>query len=280
MSRSSATRASEQLRVTLLGTGSPSPSLLRHHPAALVEWGAGSSWLVDVGDGVVTQILSAGAKLGDLEHVAITHLHWDHVLGYPAFVWGSWSAGRSRLRVIGPDGTADMHRRLVEDFYREQAEWAIALGFGRAGWDDVDVVDVEPGWTDELDGCVVAAGRVVHPPMSSLGYRFTYGGRSLVISGDTARCDELVDLARGADVLVVDACASAPPLDATPARQALIARLHEFHASPQDCVDMAAAAGVAKVVLTHHLPEADATFDTSEYEGEVLIGSDLDVITV
>ncbi len=269
---------STQLRVTLLGTGSPSPNLTRHHPAALVQWGSDSSWLVDAGDGVVSQILAAGAKLADVRHVAITHLHWDHVLGYPAFVWGSWSAGRSRLSVIGPDGTADMHRRLVEDFYRDQAEWAIDLGFGRAGWDEVGVVDVEAGWSDEFDGCVVEAGRVVHPPMSSLGYRFTYEGRSIVISGDTARCDELVDLARGADVLVVDACASAPPPDVTPARRALITRLHEFHASPQDCVDMAAAAGVSRVVLTHHLPEARPQFDTSGYAGEVLIGSDLDVI--
>jgi ribonuclease Z len=274
------TRPPEQLRVTLLGTGSPSPSLARHHPAALVQWGSGSSWLVDAGDGVVSQILAAGTAVAAVDHVAITHLHWDHILGYPAFVWGSWSGGRWQLRVIGPEGTVDMHRRLVEEFYRDQAEWAIDLGFARAGWDDVEVTDIVAGWSGEFEGCIVEAGRVVHPPMSSLGYRFTYGGRSLVISGDTARCDELVDLARGADVLVVDACASSPPPDVTAARRAIITRLHEFHASPQDCVDMAAAAGVSKVVLTHHLPEARPQFDSGAYDGEVVIGSDLDVIVV
>jgi ribonuclease BN (tRNA processing enzyme) len=164
------------------------------------------------------------------------------------------------------------------DFYRAQAEWAIDLGFGRAGWDDIEVVDVDGGWSIERDGCVIEAGRVVHPPMTSLGYRFTYGGRSIVISGDTARCDELIQLARGADVLVVDACASKAPPDVTPARQALIGRLHRFHASPQDCVDMAAEAGVSRVVLTHHLPEARPQFDATGYEGEVLIASDLDVV--
>ena len=271
-------RTAGALRVTLLGTGSPSPTLVRHHPAVLVEWGPRSSMLVDVGDGVVTQLLAAGSGLADVEHLAITHLHWDHVLGYPAFVWGSWSAGRSRLRVVGPTGTADMHQRVVEDFYRAQAEWAIDLGYRRTGWDDVEVLDIEAGWSTELDGCVVEAGRVVHPPMTSVGYRFTFEGRSIVISGDTARCEELVELARGADVLVVDACASTAPPDATPERRALIARLHSFHASPQDCVDMAADADVSKVVLTHHLPEARPQFDRSGYEGEVLIGRDLDVI--
>lgn len=265
------------LRVTLLGTGSPTPTLARHHPAALVQWGASGSMLVDAGDGVVTQLLAAGVALADVERVALTHLHWDHILGYPAFVWGSWCAGRTSMRVIGPTGTADMHERLVERYYREQAEWAIDLGFSRAGWDDVDVSDIEQGWSIEHDGCVIESGAVVHPPMASIGYRFSYDGRSLVISGDTARCDELVELARGADLLVADACA-APFPDAAPARQAVIERLHGFHASPQDCIDMAASAGVGRVVLTHHLPEAGCDVDDSEYGGDVLIGNDLDVI--
>jgi ribonuclease BN (tRNA processing enzyme) len=268
------------LRVTLLGTGSPTPSLSRHHPAALVQWGDGSSVLVDVGDGAVTQLLRADVALGELHHVAITHLHWDHILGYPAFVWGSWCAGRTQLHVVGPSGTVDMHQRLVEGFYRDQAEWAMRLGFRREGWDAVDVVDVEPGWSVELDGCVIEAGRVEHPPMTALGYRFTVGDRSVAITGDTARCPDVVELARDADVLIVDACAAPPGGDVTPARRAIIDRLHEFHASPQDCIEMAAAAGVGRVVLTHHLPEARLELATDGYTGEVIVGSDLDVIVV
>ena len=116
--------------------------------------------------------------------------------------------------------------------------------------------------------------------MASLAWRFTFGGRSLVVSGDTARCDELVAFAHDADVLVVDACASAPPSDASAKRRTIVERLHEFHASPQDCVDMAAAARVATVVLTHHLPEARLDVDTTGYGGTVIIGNDLDVIEV
>jgi ribonuclease BN (tRNA processing enzyme) len=245
-----------------------------------VQWGTRSAVLVDAGDGVVAQLLRAGVVIHELEFVALTHLHWDHILGYPAFVWGSWSAGRRRLRVVGPPGTMDMHRRLVEDFYREQAEWAIGLGYRRCGWDATDVADIDAAWSIETDGCVIEAGRVEHPPMNALGYRFAVEGRSVVISGDTARCAALVELARDADVLVVDACAARPGEDVAPARRAILDRLHEFHASPQDCVDMAAAAGVARVVLTHHLPEASIEFDRDGYGGEVIIGNDLDVIIV
>ncbi len=268
------------LSVTLLGTGSPSPSLVRHHPAAIVHWGDHGSALVDAGDGVVGQLLAAGEALRAVDRVLFTHLHWDHILGYPALVWGSWTVGRTRLDVTGPLGTQDMHRRLVEDFYRDQAEWAIDLGYDRDGWDDTVVRDVGAGWSTEVDGCLIEAGSVVHPPMASLAWRFTFGGRSLVVSGDTARCDELVAFARDADVLVVDACASAPPSDAPAKRRMIVERLHEFHASPQDCVDMAAAAGVATVVLTHHLPGAHVDVDTTHYGGTVIIGNDLDVIEV
>ncbi len=270
---------SSSLRITLLGTGSPSPSLTRHHPAALVQWGEESQMLVDAGDGVVSQLLAAQVSLQDVKHVALTHLHWDHILGYPAFVWGSWGVGRSALHVIGPAGTADMHERLVKGFYHDQAEWVIELGYDRQGWAGIEVLDIEAGWSIEIEGCQVEAGVVVHPPMTSLGYRFTYKNRSIVVSGDTARCDELVAFSRNADVLVADACATPPPDGVSPARRALLERLHDFHASPQDCVDMAAAANVSTVVLTHHLPGAQPEFDVSGYEGQVVIGNDLDVIT-
>lgn len=79
----------ETFRITLLGTGSPRPTLERHHPAALVTWGKGGHMLVDAGDGVVGQLLAAGVSLREVHNVALTHMHWDHILGYPAFVWGS-----------------------------------------------------------------------------------------------------------------------------------------------------------------------------------------------
>jgi ribonuclease Z len=270
----------DDFRITLLGTGSPSPSLVRHHPAAFVQWGGGGHMLVDTGDGVVGQLLAAGVPLAQVRNVALTHMHWDHILGYPAFVWGSWTAGRRELSVRGPVGTAEMHHRLVESYYREQADWAIELGYSRSGFDDIEVRDVAVGYSETVDGCLIETGPVHHPPMEALAYRFSYGGRTLVVSGDTAMCDEFTAFAEGADVLVVDACACLPVGDIPSARRRLIERLHTFHATPQQCVDIAAMAGVPKVVLTHHLPGADPVVDCSNYAGEVVIGNDLDIIDV
>ena len=129
-------------RITLLGTGSPRPSLTRHHPAAFVQWGEGGHMLVDAGDGVVSQLLAAGIPLESITQIALTHMHWDHILGYPALIWGSWNMGRLALTVTGPVGTRTMHDQLVERYYRAQAEWAMKLGFPRAGFDDILVRDV------------------------------------------------------------------------------------------------------------------------------------------
>lgn len=280
MRYSSSSESKETFQIILLGTGSPHPNPDRHHPAALVQWGNAGKMLVDAGDGVVNQLLMADIALPEVQHVALTHMHWDHILGYPAFVWGSWNMGRLKLSVTGPVGTAAMHHQLVESYYREQAEWAIDLGFPRAGFDDITVNDVAPGWSDTIDRCLIQAGPVHHPPMNAIAFRFTFGGRSLVVSGDTAQCDALVEFARGADVFVVDACAVTPPAHLPIERQRLIERLHEFHASPQECIDMATKAGVRKVVLTHHLPGVVPQFDASRFDGEVIIGNDMDIVDI
>ena len=44
--------------------------------------------LVDAGDGVVSQLLAAGIALESITQIALTHMHWDHILGYPALIWG------------------------------------------------------------------------------------------------------------------------------------------------------------------------------------------------
>ncbi len=188
--------------------------------------------------------------------------------------------GRRTLTVTGPIGTHDMHHQLVESYYRQQAEWAIDLGFPRVGFDDITVRDVSVGWAEEIDRCLVEAGPVFHPPMHALAFRFTYQGRTLVVTGDTARCDALIAFCRGVDVLVIDACAVSPAADLPPARKRIIERLHEFHASPQDCIDIATKANVGTVVLTHHLPGVKPEFDAADFTGQVMIGNDLDVIEI
>lgn len=173
-----------RLRVTLLGTGSPRPSVERSQPAAVVSWDD-QHMLVDCGDGTVRQLQRAGFDLSRVTRLAFTHLHWDHILGYPSLVWGTWATGRTELEVWGPSGTQEMHDRLVGDYYSDQAAFAQSLGYNHAGWHDITVQEVSEGTALDLGGCAVRFAHVVHPPIEAFGLRFEYQGRSIVLSGDS-----------------------------------------------------------------------------------------------
>ena len=275
---------SGRFEVTLLGTGGPTPDLERAQPAAVVRCGDELT-LVDCGDAAMTQLVRAGFDPARVTTLLFTHLHWDHVLGYPGFVWGSWSLQRRTLHVVGPPGTRALHDHLLREPFGPQAQWAQSIvGWDPAGWEAIDVEEVGHGHTLTLGGARVRFGTVVHPPMESYGIRFEYDGRSLVLSGDTARCTELVELSAGANVVVVDACASASAPYDDPRGRALLDTLRGFHANARDAGDMAAAAGVDRLILTHLLPGAEpgrvAADARESFDGDVRVGADLQTYVV
>jgi ribonuclease BN (tRNA processing enzyme) len=232
------------MRLTVLGSGSPRPDPDRSQPAALLTIG-GEQVLVDCGDGTMRRLVEAGVDAASVTRVVLTHLHWDHVLGLPAFAWGTWGLGRRRLEVWGPAGTGDLLRTTLQAPFADQAAWVATLGWDRAGWDDLEVHEVGDGATVDVGGGRLTFGRVHHPPIEAYGVRAEHAGAVVTISGDTTECDEVVALARDADLLLMDACA---PASDHP--------LAGFHATPADAGSVAARAGAARVVLTHLLPDA------------------------
>jgi ribonuclease BN (tRNA processing enzyme) len=133
----------------------------------------------------------------------------------------------------------------------------------------------------------VSCAVVPHPMMKlALAYRFDAADRSIVISGDTARSDSLIQLARGADVLVhealflagVDRLAARLPTAATLKRHLLAA-----HTTAEECGRVAAAAGVGTLVLSHFVPPDDPLITEGMWEaaarkyfgGRIIVGRDL-----
>jgi ribonuclease BN (tRNA processing enzyme) len=263
--------------VVLLGTGSPRPSLDRAQPAQLIEIGD-QSFLIDCGEGVTTQLLRAGRKVTEVQKILLTHLHWDHVLGYAGLVWGGWSAGRPSLEVWGPPGTKRMHEILFGMLYKGDVDWSSEIGYAKSGIDSIRIHEIGEGLVYERDGVKITAAAVKHTVVT-YAYRFEFADRRIVFSGDTAACDALVRCAHNADLLVQDTCAAPSGVYADDRSRRIRELLIGFHASPAQGGQMAQSAGVKRLVCTHLLPGVDINQvrqeAASNFRGETIVGCDL-----
>jgi ribonuclease Z len=205
----------QALRVTLLGTGTPEPIVDRFGPSTLVEAGP-EKLLFDVGRGASQRLWQLGIPLSGVTGVFITHLHSDHVVGLPDVWLTGWTApayGRrgAPLRVWGPAGTREMMSHLEQAFagdirIRLEDEKLPARGVA------VDAQDITEGVVYQNNGVKVTVFNVDHgyAIRPAFGYRVDYGGRSVVIAGDTRYTDNLLTFARGTDLLIYPMALTSP----------------------------------------------------------------------
>ena len=190
--------------------------------------------VLDFGPGVLGA-LQRFADPGEVS-VLLSHLHADHCLDLPGLlVWRRYHPHppKGRALVYGPSDTA---RRI-----------GVASAECGGDIDDIsDTIDLHH-WTDgepvTFGDLTITARRVNHPP-EAYGFRVTNGaGRTLVYTGDTGMCEEVIDLARGADVLLAEASWTHSPH-----------RPQGIHLSGTEAGQVAHRAGVAELLLTHIPP--------------------------
>ncbi len=195
----------QDLKVTLLGTGSPLPIIDRFGPSTLVEAGP-EKLLIDCGRGSSLRLWQLRIPLGDVTAVFLTHLHSDHVVGIPDLWLTGWLGNpfghrAGPFRVWGPTGTEELMRNL-EKAFQGDIGFRIAEGMSPQGV-AVLAQDVSQGVVYEKNGVKVTAFAVDHGTAKpALGYRIDYGGRSVVLSGDTRFSENLIGFSKGADVLI------------------------------------------------------------------------------
>jgi ribonuclease Z len=259
------------LHVFLCGTAAALPDASRAGPCTAVLAG-GEFILVDAGPASWRNLDLANLPVGRLSAILITHFHSDHIGELGEAVTQSWIAGRQQpLDVFGPPGIV----QVVEGF---QVAYAQDVGYRVAhhlpeylppegAVASPHVLPVPDGDAAvpvfERNGVKVSAFRVEHEPANpALGYRIEYQGRVVVISGDTRRTDTVIANARGADLLVHEALA-AHMTDRASARAAelgkprmakLAADVRTYHTTPVEVAQIAQAAGVKKLVITHVFP--------------------------
>jgi len=274
-------------RLVMLATGGgPRPRASRGNTAhALVVDDV--LYVVDCGSGVARQLVQAGIALTTLRHVFITHHHSDHNLDYGNVIMQAWASGlRTRVDAWGPPPLAKMTR-----LYFEMNAYDIDTRIADEGRVPLvplvhvhELTQAGPVMQDER--VKVSATLVDHPPVvPAFAFRFDGPDRSIVFSGDTNMSDNLVRLAKGADLLVHEAL-WVPAVDRLVARvpnaSTLKKHIIDSHTSAEDAGRVAAAAGVKTLVLSHLVPADDPAVTEpmwidaarAHFKGEIVVARD------
>jgi ribonuclease BN (tRNA processing enzyme) len=278
-------------RLILLGTnGGPRVGSGRASPANVVVVND-RPYVIDCGYGVTRQLIQAGIPPQQVRTILITHHHSDHNLELGPLLYNIWVSGlREPIHVWGPPPL----RQIVDGFFRSMA-YDIDIRVGSDGRVDLrELVRVHefeaPGVVLETDEVKITAGKGNHPPLShAYAYRFDAHDRSIVLSGDTARCPEIASFAMGADVLLhevmhpdgIDRLIARSP-HAPKLREALLA----MHTTTKEVGKIAAEADVKTLVLNHFVPGDDLSITdemwradpSKDFDGLLVLGRDLQTI--
>ncbi len=265
--------------VQILGSGGPLAGTGRASSSYAVWVDGRSRVMVDAGGGSFLRVGESGVQLADLDLLALSHFHPDHVTGLPGILWLSQRLRQEPLRIAGPSGNAaypPLNQFLLRLFDPEDGAFQILSGTlggpGRGARLDPVMVDVDlAGSTVILQeaGLTVRALPVPHADVPSLAYRVEAQGVSVVFSGDqTGRDPAFVSFSSGASALVMHLAVSP-----TASGGAL-----DFHATPESVGEVAANADVEQLILSHlfvgDLEEGVAEVRT-RYDGVVRVGEDL-----
>lgn len=223
-----------------LGTSASAPSAARGLSALIVKHND-LHFLVDCGEGTARQIEKSETEFGHLRRILLTHGHLDHILGLGGLV-GVFRHDEpiEELEIYGGKYTLERVRPLVNDVVLRGQQPPMRLYFR----------EITPGIFLETNEIRVSAFSVFHRGPDSLGYLFeeksdrlpVKDGAKLAIVGDTGRTEDLVEIVRDADALVIEATYIDQDLDM--ARQF-------SHLTARDAAELAVRAGVRQLILTH-----------------------------
>lgn len=250
------------LRVLGSGTCVPSPS---RFPASYFVQAAGApgGWLLDCGAATAQRLAQRSETLyQDIDSVFISHLHVDHLGGLlPLLQALDYTPGFTRVKPLWIYGSPEIH-----DYVQAN------LGTYTCFEPDFPLRHVVlAGGEIARDNWRLATRELNHSKCTTtLGFRFTLGGHTLVYGADTGPCEALDELARDADLLILEA-SLAPDAES-----------HGNHLTLRQAGEIARAAGAGRLLLTHFYPQVSRMTDeeriaevrASGYEREVIFAAD------
>lgn len=245
------------MRITILGSGTGVPTGERQASGVAIV-GDGHHLLLDSGSGTMASLARAGLDYRALETLLYTHAHADHTLDFAALLHAlNFTPGYEHhelLRVLGPVGFSDFIERLLAA-YPSLQERSFPLEV-----EEVDSSTTDLGWAK------LSSASVPHGNVPANAYRLETENAVAVFSGDCSPSRTLVELARGADLLLSEASFPLPVPEG------------RHHLTTAEAATIAQEAGVNALVLTHFYPWADGHDAEAEcahrFGGKVIAAKD------
>jgi ribonuclease BN (tRNA processing enzyme) len=285
LSNSSSNQQS-RTQIALLGAGTPNADPDRSGPAVAIVVND-TPYAVDCGPGVVRRAAAAARKgvkglaVEKLRRLFITHLHSDHTVGLPDFIFTPAVLERDApLEIYGPPGIRKMTDHILKAYAEDINIRLRGLEPAKPRGYEVRVNEIKPGVIYRDENVTVKAFPVKHGSWKhAFGFRFETADRTVVISGDCAPSESIVEACQGCDVLIHEVYSTAGFARRPPEWQ----RYHSnFHTSSRELAEIAAKAKPGLLILYHQLlwgatPEQLLDEIRQGYQGKVVFGNDLEV---
>ncbi|MFH2013309.1 MAG: MBL fold metallo-hydrolase [Pseudomonadota bacterium] len=250
------------MELIVLGSGVGVPTSKRSAPGLCVKVKS-KPILFDSGSGTVYQLPKAGIDYHKIDDIFYTHVaHPDHINDLSAIMFANkydYPKRENDLNVTGPKGIKKFYENL-EVLFPTLKDPNFSVNIREVEIDQIKINDV-----------LIESKPLCHQDVECVGYRMEYQGKSMVYSGDTDYCDNLVELAKESDLLVIE-CSFPDEFKV------------DGHLTPSLAGRVAKESGTKKLVLTHLYPICDQYDILSQvqqvFHGEIIVAEDLMKIDV
>ena len=254
----------DTLKVVVCGSRSPLPSPGRAEACILIEAGD-DIYIFDLGNGSMNNLTQYQVPWPNIKAVLITHMHSDHIADLPDAHLQSWIQGRnSPLMVYGPEGintvTKGFELAYSADYqYRNEHHGDEMLPMSIAGFNAIQIMDNQFILND-TPGLEILPFVVDHYPVNSaFGFKISYKGRTVVISGDTIHDGSVQKYSQDVDLLVhsaisidlVERMREVAPLAQL---DEILFDIQDYHTTIKEAGEIARDANVKHLLIYHAIP--------------------------